>query len=112
MEIASPPTGDALVDTSRDAARDVQRTVHRLEALGLEADGSVGHGDPAGQLVDEANRWPAAMLVVGTHARAGVGRLALGSVAMKVVHSSPCPVLVVPPKVSATSEHGGDSPDD
>lgn len=36
-------------------------------------------------------------VVMGTHARHGINRLLLGSVAEKVVRSSPVPVLTVPP---------------
>jgi nucleotide-binding universal stress UspA family protein len=36
------------------------------------------------------------LLVVGSHRRGAVGRLALGSVSTKVVHHAPCPVVVVP----------------
>jgi nucleotide-binding universal stress UspA family protein len=39
---------------------------------------------------------PAATVVVGTHARTGLARLALGSVAAAIVHGSPAPVLAVP----------------
>jgi nucleotide-binding universal stress UspA family protein len=36
------------------------------------------------------------LIAMATHGRTGLGRVALGSVAMQVVHRSPCPVLVVP----------------
>ena len=48
-------------------------------------------------LVEFAKHLPAAMLAMSTHARTGWDRTALGSVAMKVVHDSPCPVLVQQP---------------
>jgi nucleotide-binding universal stress UspA family protein len=35
------------------------------------------------------------LVVVGTHARTGVSRLVLGSVAEQVLRGAPCPVLVV-----------------
>jgi nucleotide-binding universal stress UspA family protein len=39
---------------------------------------------------------PTATVVVGTHARTGLARLALGSVSAAIVHGSPAPVLAVP----------------
>ena len=51
--------------------------------------------DPADAIVKFAKELPAAMIVVGNHARHGLARIALGSTAMRVVHRSPCPVLVV-----------------
>ncbi len=51
--------------------------------------------DPARAIVRFAAGLPASFVVVGTHAREGLARVALGSIAMRVVHRSPCPVLVV-----------------
>jgi nucleotide-binding universal stress UspA family protein len=51
--------------------------------------------EPARGVVDVARELPAAYVVVGTHARRGFARLALGSVAMRVVRHAPCPILVI-----------------
>jgi nucleotide-binding universal stress UspA family protein len=50
---------------------------------------------PAGAIVRSARDLPATLLAMTTHARTGISHTALGSVAMDVVHRSPCPVLVV-----------------
>jgi nucleotide-binding universal stress UspA family protein len=52
---------------------------------------------PARELADLTRRWPVAIMVMAAHGRSGWTRLTLGSVAMGVVHSATCPVLVVPP---------------
>jgi nucleotide-binding universal stress UspA family protein len=41
------------------------------------------------------------LIVLGTHGRTGLTRLALGSVARQVLHLAPCPVLTVGPSVAA-----------
>jgi nucleotide-binding universal stress UspA family protein len=41
------------------------------------------------------------LLVMGTHGRRGLSKLALGSVAEEVAHRAPCPVLTVGPNVPA-----------
>lgn len=51
---------------------------------------------PAEEVVAFAKEHRADLVVIGTHARRGLPRLLLGSVAEKVLRSSPCPVLVVP----------------
>ena len=50
---------------------------------------------PAGAIVQSAHDLPATLLAMTTHARTGIARAVLGSVAMDVIHHSPCPVLVI-----------------
>jgi nucleotide-binding universal stress UspA family protein len=73
-----------------------EAAVGALESLGCRAESKVLRDpDPAAAIVRFVRELPAAFVVVGTHARQGLARVALGSVAMQVVHRSPCPVLVV-----------------
>jgi len=46
-------------------------------------------------IVDYARRWGAQLIVMGTHGRRGLSRLALGSDAESVVRMAPAPVLLV-----------------
>jgi nucleotide-binding universal stress UspA family protein len=48
--------------------------------------------------VNAAKEWPADVIVIGSHGRAGVTRVLLGSVAEAVMRHAPCPVLVVRPE--------------
>lgn len=62
--------------------------------------GAVGNvqvleGPVAPAIVDCANRLHASLIVVGTHGRTGLARLALGSVAEQVIRSASCSVLAV-----------------
>jgi len=50
---------------------------------------------PSDSIVAEAARWPAEVIVLGTHGRRGLHRLLLGSVAEGVVRASTVPVLLV-----------------
>ena len=52
-------------------------------------------GDAAEAILEVAERERADLIVIGTHARKGLGHLLLGSVAEKIVRRSPCPVLTV-----------------
>jgi nucleotide-binding universal stress UspA family protein len=60
--------------------------------------------DPVDAIVNTAASWPADLIVMGTHARAGFERLLLGSVAEKVLRKAPCPVLTVPSRVLAPTQ--------
>src|SRR6185312_8687719 len=46
-------------------------------------------------IIEQAERWPADLIVMGTHGRHGLERLFLGSVAEGVARSSPVPVLLI-----------------
>jgi nucleotide-binding universal stress UspA family protein len=61
------------------------------EAVLLEAIG----GPSSRLIVAQAEEWPADLIVMGTHGRRGIRRLALGSDAEHVLRSSPTPVLLV-----------------
>jgi nucleotide-binding universal stress UspA family protein len=46
-------------------------------------------------VVDEAKKWKADLIVLGTHGRRGVGRLLIGSDAEQIVRLASVPVLLV-----------------
>jgi nucleotide-binding universal stress UspA family protein len=54
-------------------------------------------GEPGDVIVRHAKRHAIDLIVVGTHARRGMSRMLLGSVATRVLQTAPCPVLAVPP---------------
>lgn len=73
---------------------------------GVEAETKIVE-TPAGSvgalIVEQAEAWPADIIVLGTHGRRGIRRLVMGSDAEYVVRSAPVPVLLVratktPPK--------------
>jgi nucleotide-binding universal stress UspA family protein len=49
----------------------------------------------ASAIVDEAERWTADLIVVGTHGRRGFDRFFMGSVAEGVARIAPMPILLV-----------------
>lgn len=51
---------------------------------------------PVGSVIAEyAEKWPADLIVIGTHGRRGIRRLVMGSDAEYVVRTTPVPVLLV-----------------
>ncbi|MGE0799815.1 MAG: universal stress protein [Lautropia sp.] len=87
-----PPSREARV-AALQAAGD------RAIAAGIETE--VAALDPfdgalADQIIGEARRWSAGLIVAGTHGRKGFNRLALGADAERIARGSPVPVLLVP----------------
>lgn len=52
-------------------------------------------GRAADEVVKQARQWPADLIVLGTHGRRGLKRLAMGSDAELVLRQAPVPVLMV-----------------
>lgn len=58
------------------------------------------------EIVSVANQSRADLIVMGTHSRRGLSRLVLGSVAERVVRTSPVPVLTVSAADDTSSDQG------
>jgi nucleotide-binding universal stress UspA family protein len=61
-------------------------------------------GDPAEEIVRQAAKVDADVIVLATHGRTGIKRLLLGSVAEKVVRHAGCPVFVLRDKHHETHQ--------
>jgi nucleotide-binding universal stress UspA family protein len=76
----------------RDHIRERWSHVPEVVARGLKL--HVRVGDPAQGLLQAAVDYDAELIIVGTHGRTGVERFAVGSVAMALLETARCPVLV------------------
>jgi len=67
------------------------------DALGADAEVHVAvrAGDPAASIVAAAHERASDLIVLQTHGLAGLSRVALGSVAKRVLHGAPCAVLML-----------------
>jgi nucleotide-binding universal stress UspA family protein len=76
-----------------------QASQHELDACVKRFDAKGGgllyEGPAAEVILEAASKLPARLIVVGTHGRTGLSRMALGSVAESILRASPCSVLVV-----------------
>lgn len=75
----------------------VAPVVTRLLAAGYAAQAVVRLGSPAGEVLDEAQSAGAGLVVAGTRGEGLLQGFAIGSVALRIVHGSPVPVVVVRP---------------
>jgi nucleotide-binding universal stress UspA family protein len=66
-----------------------------MQSVGADGDARVLDGSPAAAIAQTAEDLGAELVVVGTRGRTGLARLALGSVAERVIRSVGCSVLVV-----------------
>lgn len=76
----------------------LQGVAERLRARGAKVSHAlVVHDTPAAAIVEQADAMDADAIAMATHARRGVSRFVMGSVADKVLRSAPCPVLLYHP---------------
>jgi nucleotide-binding universal stress UspA family protein len=88
VEAALRESGTHIVDAALARAHDAGVEVDSA-MLETEVD------DVAGEVLAEADRWKADLLVLGTHGRHGLAHLILGSVAEGVVRRARGPVLLM-----------------
>ncbi len=101
--VTFPDTGLALTPEYFTLMREggaalLARCRARVEAAGVTADtefSEVYGARVSDQVIDEARRWGAEIIVLGTHGRRGLGRALLGSDAELISRYAPVPVLLV-----------------
>jgi len=91
--------GTVLGSTERIGLdQEVEGIIGRVRSAGIEVRHERLEGnDAAKAVVGYASAPNVALIALATHGRTGMARTALGSVAMKIVHTAVCPVLVVRP---------------
>lgn len=96
---------DYELEHKADIRDEVRRSVHEFaktellncpECLALIHEVEVHHGSPAAQILEEAERIDADMIVIGSHGQGRVRQTFLGSLAKRLLRKSTRPVLVVP----------------
>ncbi len=95
--VAGVPNEAALYrQWEEDALKDLQAHIANTPAPeGVELDVRVQRGAPAPVILDTAGADGVERIVMGTHGRTGFSRLALGSIAERVVRGADVPVTTV-----------------
>jgi nucleotide-binding universal stress UspA family protein len=78
----------------RAAEEAVERVAEELREMTSNVDTIVRGGAPADQIIRAADELEADLIVVGGRGKGAVEAILLGSVAYRVLHHAPCPVLV------------------
>lgn len=73
----------------------LDRIAHHEREKGLLIETHILKGDPSTEIVKAAEDLNCDLIVMGTHGRTGMKHFLMGSVAERVIRSSPVPVLVV-----------------
>ncbi|MBI2879274.1 MAG: universal stress protein [Candidatus Rokubacteria bacterium] len=95
---------DALLVRERQARQYLERISAGLEAKGVRVKTEVRPGPAAPTIVATAVEREADLIAMTTHGRSGLGRLLFGSVAERVLRTSPVPVLLMRMTAAERSE--------
>lgn len=98
MDAYSGHAGDWQQELRTEGARILAKAKAIVRAAGVEVDSVLHDGfkDTVTELViADAAKWPADLIVLGTHGRRGVERMVMGSSAEKILRHSLVPVLLV-----------------
>lgn len=101
-----PQIVDAITrDLTAEASSYLTGVADRLKGEGIDVTWSVTEGRPADEIIFEAQRKPAAMIVTTTHGKGGLSRMFQGSVTTGLASLSSVPLLIVPAaKLGAADE--------
>jgi nucleotide-binding universal stress UspA family protein len=82
----------------REVRTDLDSVKERASGDGIDCEIVIHPGEDAYlDIVDEAKKSGADLIIMGTHARTGIKRLLMGRLTARVIGHSPCNILVVPP---------------
>lgn len=95
--LENPPMAFTLAPGDRERIGAHMRQVAVAAGAEASADMVVAESPSVtAEILDQAQTWPADLLVMGNHGHGGLTRLVLGSVAERVLRLARCPVLIVP----------------
>ena len=99
VDIESSINYAELLETIRSSGNEILKQAQTvIQQAGMVAEIKLleaGGERVASVIVTEAERWPADLIVIGTHGRSGFSRLLFGSVAEEVVRTAQVPVLLI-----------------
>lgn len=100
MPIAAPePDYSTVLSDMLSGTRDyVEKVAENLRLSGHSVKISVTCGEPAINIIEQAEKFNVDTIVMSTHGRSGLSKWLFGSVTQKVLSIMPCPVIVVPGK--------------
>jgi nucleotide-binding universal stress UspA family protein len=92
----NPKIEQAMRGAAEQAIAEAERRIREnLPDSEIDLTREVLRGSPERAIIEEAEKWGADLIVVGSHGYGFWERIFLGSVSTAVVHHAPCSVMVV-----------------
>jgi len=84
-----------MQEMAKATKRNAERYLEKPEGKAIKVESTVLVGHPADEIVAYADKEDIGLIVMATHGRSGIKRLALGSVAEKIVRTARQPVALI-----------------
>jgi nucleotide-binding universal stress UspA family protein len=94
-EVLMPPPEELREELDNKAEEMLKESAAPLRDAGIEVQSKIRFGNPASEIIQEAEEGEYDMVMVGSHGRGALGGFLLGSVSNRVAHHAKCPVLIV-----------------
>ncbi len=88
--------GKPIDERRREAEKYLIRLLRCVQGRGISARATQPRAEPSAAILETARRERPALVAMTTHGRSGLERLVLGSIAERVLRSTPVPLLLVP----------------
>jgi len=88
-------SANVLQEEREQAQGLVAEAAHKLRDAGFQVETEIEVGDAKAVIVDAAAKWPADLIVLGSHGRKGLERFLMGSVSEAVARHAHCSVQIV-----------------
>lgn len=99
--VYTPDWDKMLEEQRKDAEAFVAEAAQTLRDAKFAVTTSIEQGTPQSVIIDVAAKWPADLIVMGSHGRRGLERFLMGSVSDGVARHALCSVLIVRKRPSA-----------
>ncbi|MDD3180571.1 MAG: universal stress protein [Opitutaceae bacterium] len=93
---------DAILNMEQAATKFLARIGERVAKEGVKVETILGHGAPAMNILEEAEKAAADFIVMGSHGHGKFYDLILGGTASRLVKRSKCAVIIIPPEAKST----------
>lgn len=103
-----PPTAWTQIEEDLEASRARNRKAIEERLSGLAHDISFQQGNVWDNIRKAIRNDGIDLLVLGTHGRTGIEKMALGSIAEQALRHASCPVLMIGPKVSVQPKNAAE----
>lgn len=99
LRVAHSHTRDGMTHEVEESEDYLKRIAERLQSQGIEVEALMAQGEPAEEIIKQAESRSVDLIAMGTHGHKGLYDLVFGSVSDEVRHQVSIPVLLIKSRI-------------